>query len=180
MGKSDLKSAFPTLSHIDYKDVPTDNLEGFMKDVLKDAETLINSVPSPSASGSPPELPQKANTARSPEDTLASPYPDNEIDARHADLQSGWGKPVKVNQKDNPLGISVYKMSGHDRHGAWFARRSTHINLGFTRWKRNMQREFPESLKETGGPGSGAVRGIAADRRLEKKDVEGVGKMEGV
>lgn len=179
MTKSDLKEALPTLGQLEYNKVPTDNLKTWMKDLFEDAEHIINSIPPPPTSGSPPDPPPKANTAKTPEDTLANPFPPNDIDERNAKLQSAWGKPVKVAAKDNPLGIAVYKMSGHDGHGAWFARRSVHQNLGFTRWKKNMQREFPESMAQEGGPGAGAVRGIGADRRLEKHDVEGLGKMEG-
>lgn len=179
MTKSDLKEALPVLSHLDFNKVPTDNLEKWLKEVFGDAEHIINSIPPPPSSGSPPSPPTKANTATTPEDTLANPFPPNDIDERNSKLHSAWGKPVKVAAKDNPLGIAVYKMSGHDGHGAWFARRSVHQNLGFTRWKKNMQREFPESMAEEGGPGAGAVRGIGADRRLEKQEVKGVGKMEG-
>jgi hypothetical protein len=179
MGNSELNDALPILSKIDYSDVPKDKLAKYMKDVFKSAETIINSVPSPPASGTPPPLPSTANTAKKLEDTVYPPYPDNEIDARNADIQSAWGKHIKNPAKDNPLNITVYKMSGHDKHGAWFARRSIHQNLGFTKWKKLMQREFGESLAQIGGAGTGAIRGIAADKRLEKEDVEGVGKIEG-
>ena len=78
----------------------------------------------------------------------------------------------------NPLDVAVYKMAGHDRHGAWFARRNVVEGLGFTRFKRAMQREFPHSMTVAGGPGAGAVRGLAADTRVESREVEGVGKLE--
>lgn len=71
-------------------------------------------------------------------------------------------------------------MAGNDRHGAWFARRSVHEGLGFTKWKRAMQREFAKSLAVEGGPGEGSVRGIGADRRLERKVVDGVGQLDGM
>lgn len=74
----------------------------------------------------------------------------------------------------------MYKMAGHDRHGAWFARRSVHEGLGFGKWMRAMKREFPVSLAVEGGPGVGSVRGIGADRRVEVEEVEGVGKLEGM
>ena len=179
MTKSDLKESLPALSQLEYNKVPTDNLEKWMKDLFQDAEHIVNSIPPPPSSGSPDPPPSEANTAKSPEDTLATPFPSNDIDERSSQLQSAWGKPVKISAKENPLGIAVYKMSGHDGHGAWFARRSVHQNLGFTRWKKNMQREFAESMAQEGGPGAGAVRGIGADRRIEKKEVEGLGKMEG-
>jgi hypothetical protein len=179
MTKSELNDALPILAQIDYSAVPKDNLAKYMKDVFKSAEVIINSIPNAASSGSPPSPPASPNTAKKPEDTVCSPHPDNEIDARHADIQSAWGKPIKNPAKDNPLDITVYKMSGNDKRGAWFARRSIHQNLGFTRWKKMMQKEFATSMAQTGGPGTGAVRGIAADKRLEKEEVEGVGKLEG-
>jgi hypothetical protein len=71
-------------------------------------------------------------------------------------------------------------MAAHDRHGAWFARRSVHEGLPFDRWKLAMQGEFAESLAVTGGPGAGSIRGIGADKVLEKQVVKGLGKMEGM
>lgn len=41
-----------------------------------------------------------------------------------------------------------------------------------------MQKEFETSMAVEGGPGEGAVRGIAADRRVEQRVVEGEGKLE--
>ncbi len=90
-----------------------------------------------------------------------------------------WGKPIKLNARDNPLGLSLYKMAAHDRHGAWFARRSVHRGLPFDRWKSAMKSEFAESMGIVGGPGAGSIRGIGADRRLEKRVIEGVGVLEG-
>lgn len=93
-------------------------------------------------------------------------------------LQQSWGKPIKFNAKDNPHHVAMFKMAARDRHGAWFARRSVHEGIGFTKFRRAMQREFPESLRVEGGAGAGAVRGLAADRRLEQIDVEGLGLLE--
>ncbi len=84
-----------------------------------------------------------------------------------------------MNPKENPLGMSVYKCSGKDGKGAWFARRSVHEGLGFTKWKKGLEREFPETMKVQGGPGEGSIRGIGGERRVEYKNVEGVGKLEG-
>lgn len=94
-------------------------------------------------------------------------------------LQKQWGKPVRLNAKENPLGMSVYKLAGKDGKGAWFARRSIHEGLPFERWKKGFEREFPETMKVQGGPGEGNIRGIGGERRVEYKAVDGVGKMEG-
>lgn len=69
-------------------------------------------------------------------------------------------------------------MAGKDRHGAWFARRSVHEGMGFEKFKRAVQREFPESLAVQGAPGEGAIRGLTGDRRLERLDVEDKGRVE--
>jgi hypothetical protein len=95
-------------------------------------------------------------------------------------LQKSWGKPLKLAAKEASMGISVFKMAAHDRHGAWFARTSVHEGLGFSKWKRALMREFPESLAVQGGPGEGNVRGIGGDRRLEDIEVPGLGKLEGI
>jgi hypothetical protein len=86
---------------------------------------------------------------------------------------------VKLSPKDNPLGISVYKLGAKDGKGSWFARRSIHEGLGFEEWKRGLEREFPETMKGQSGPGQGNIRGIGAEKRVEYRRVEGSGKMEG-
>jgi len=178
MAPSDLKDALPTLSSVTYETLPS-NLGEYLQSVFHHAEIIINSIPPLPASEAPSPLPSQANLAKTPEDTLCHPYPDNQIDVRNAASQAAWGKPVKINAKENPLGIAVFKMSGHDRNGAWFARRSVHQGFGFTRWKTMMQREFEDEVAELGGPGAGAVRGITADRQIEKHEVDGVGQLEG-
>ncbi|KFY79617.1 hypothetical protein V498_08931 [Pseudogymnoascus sp. VKM F-4517 (FW-2822)] len=73
--------------------------------------------------------------------------------------------------------MSVYKLAGTDGKGAWFARRSVHCGLGFERWKRALQQEFPETMKIDGGPGVGNIRGIGGERCVECRKA-GCGKME--
>jgi len=178
MAPSELQEALPILSPIAYESLPA-NLGEYLQSVFHAAETIINSIPPPPATSSPSPLPPTANLAKTPEDTVCHPYTSNELDLRHAASQAAWGKPVKINAKENPLGIAVFKMSGHDKNGAWFARRSVHTGFGFSKWKSKMQREFGDEVAETGGPGAGAVRGITADQRIEKHEVEGVGQLEG-
>ena len=79
------------------------------------------------------------------------------------------------------MGMAVYRLAGKDGRGAWFARRSVHEGgMGFDQWKAGLQHEFPESLKVQGGPGTGNVRGIGGEKRVDRKEVEGVGCMEGL
>jgi hypothetical protein len=97
----------------------------------------------------------------------------------HEKLYKSWGKALKLGANETATGMSVYKMAGNDRHGAWFSRSSVHEGLGFAKWKRAMLREFPESLEVQGGPGEGNVRGIGGDQRLEDIKVDGVGQLQG-
>ncbi|KAF1986704.1 hypothetical protein K402DRAFT_332028 [Aulographum hederae CBS 113979] len=179
---SRLRDALQALRPKDYAEVPLDKLDSFLRDTFSQAEVVANSVPN--APGGDSFLtsslkrndgPNSATDASSMVVSSARlPPPDTSL----AELHEQWGKPLKINARDNPLGITVWKMAGHDRHGAWFARRSVHEGLGFTKWKKAMQREFPVSLRVQAGPGEGSVRGIGGDTRLERKVVEGLGKME--
>ena len=104
-----------------------------------------------------------------------SPDPPSEL----KDLQKEWGKPIKLSAKENPLGVSVHKTSGKDGKGAWFARRSVHEGLGFSRFKKGLQREFPESLEVGHGkPGEGNIRGIGGERKVEDIGVKGRGRVQ--
>lgn len=179
---AELHKALESLGPVDFSDVPVDSLDPYIRHIFEAGELICNSVPPPSG-GTDFSAAQPANStpdaASSAKEILFSearaPPPHQE----HADLQKSWGKPIKLSAKENELGISVYKMAGKDRHGAWFARRSVHEGLSFTKFKRGMQREFAESLTVQGGPGEGNVRGIGGDRRLERKKVESVkGQME--
>lgn len=177
LSMTELKDAFAGIAPIDWSDVPKDSLPSVLKANFAAAEILANSVPlGPSTDSSSERSSAKAATTAA--ETVVSPHP-TELDTRHAESQKPWGKPIKINAKDNPLNVSVYKTAGHDRRGSWFARRSVHAGLSYAKWKNAMKREFPTSLKVKAGPGSGAVRGIAGDKRLEKEAVDGVGNAEG-
>ncbi|GAB7365490.1 hypothetical protein MBLNU230_g6563t1 [Neophaeotheca triangularis] len=177
---AELHEALKTLSPIDYDDELDHNaLPSFLTETFENAELLCNSVPPPAGGKTTPEAEpacSKPNTARSTKDMQVSEARSPALDPSHEALQKSWGKPYKFGQKENPLGIALYKMAGKDRNGAWFARRSVHEGMGFDKFKRAMQREFPESLAVQGGPGEGAIRGLTGDRRLERLDVEGGGK----
>lgn len=175
---SDLTEALACLGPIDYVDVPVSDLSSFLQKAFKNAEIVVNSIPPSSSTSSDPTSESPANSAKKATDTIASGTP-TAIDERNASYHKGWGKPYNMKEKDNPLHVAVYKMSAHDKHGAWFARRSIHQGLGFEKWKHAMQKEFAESVKVQGGPGAGAIRGIGADRRVKHEVVEGVGEAAG-
>lgn len=178
---SQLQKALENLRPKDFGEVPQDDLNTFLADLFSQAELIANSVPSP-PNGTPFELSKRsrpdANGARCAADLTVSSVRRPAPSRDQEELQKAWGKPLKMSSKDNATGISVFKMAGHDRHGAWFARTSVHEGLGFTKWKRAMMREFPESLEVQGGPGEGNIRGIGGDKRLEDIVVKGVGRLE--
>lgn len=161
---ADLHRALEALAPVHWTDVPLDALPRYLTDTFTAGELLCNSVPPP-ANGEPfhaakPHHP-RPNLARSANDmhaSLARAFPPHK---HHEELQRHWGKPYKFKAEQNPHAVALYKMAGHDRHGAWFARRSVHEGLGFAQFQKAMRREFPHSLTVPGGPGAGAVRGLA-------------------
>jgi hypothetical protein len=179
---AELHEALACLRPKEYSEVPTDNLKTYLAEVLAKAELIANSVP-PAPNGTPYEFSKRTRTNPQPATNAADltisdvrrPPPDKV----HEPLQKSWGKPVKLGAKEAATGMSVFKMAGSDRHGAWFSRTGVHEGLGFAKWKRAMLREFPESLEVQGGPGEGNIRGIGGDRRLEDITVDGVGQLQG-
>ena len=180
-----LHAALRSLSPTAFSIVPLEQSETttYLENAFRDARTVIDSVPLPSPSETTPTTRPRSNTTTSNASNISeisvSSARSDPCDPNNEPLQKEWGKPVKINAKDNQLGISVYKLSGKDGKGNWFARRSVHDGLGFQRWKLAMQREFPESLQVQGGPGEGNIRGIGGERRVERKVVDGVGNVEG-
>jgi hypothetical protein len=174
-----LHDALKTLGPLNYDEAPLDDLAPFLSSAFSAAQVIVDSVPIPSASSPPTPSETRSRSASSASDISLSsartPPPEKGVEA----LQKEW-KGVKMNAKDNPLGMNVYKLGGKDGKGAWFARRSVHEGLGFSKWKRGLEREFPETMKVQGGPGEGNIRGIGGEKRVAFKDVEGVGKIEGM
>lgn len=177
-----LHNALKTLSPTPFSSVPTDHaeLKVYLRDAFHRAQALIDSVPLPP----PPDTGRsRANTTTSIASNASEISPSSARSdpprAEHAILQKEWGKPIKLTPKENPLGMTVYKLAGKDGKGAWFARRSVHEGLGFEKWKKGLQREFPKTMEVHGGPGEGNIRGIGAERRVERRVVENVGTAEG-
>ncbi len=177
-----LHSALQALGPVEFSSVPVDNLKPYLLDIFSKCDTLVESVPDPPQDAAPSarsraatvsSIASNASEMSSSSARSAPPSPE------HATLQKEWGKAIKLGAKENPLGMSVYKLSAKDGRGSWFARRSVHEGLGFSKWKRALQREFPQSTEVQGGPGEGNIRGIGGERRVERKVVPGVGTMEG-
>ncbi|KAF2219788.1 hypothetical protein BDZ85DRAFT_186335, partial [Elsinoe ampelina] len=178
---SELHEALQYLRPTDFSDVPLDNLTEYLKSHLDAGELICNSVPEPNG-GEPFESSQPLHSepdiANSSKDISVSKARAPTPHELHVKLQESWGKPVKISASTNPLDVKVYKMAAHDKFGAWFARRSVHEGISFSRMRKAMKWEFLESMAVQGGPGAGAVRGLAVDSRLEKKKVGQLGQME--
>lgn len=176
-----LHDALKTLGPIDFADTPLDKLGPFLSEAFSNGQLIVDSVPIPAPSDTPISSDNRSRASSTASNaseislsSARSPPPPSDVEA----LQKDW-KQVKLNAKENPLGMNVYKLGGKDGKGSWFARRSVHEGLGFTKWKKGLEKEFPETMKVQGGPGEGNIRGIGGERRVEYKNVEGVGKMEG-
>ncbi|KAK0113137.1 hypothetical protein ONS95_014837 [Cadophora gregata] len=175
-----LHNALKSLGPLDIADAPLDDLKPFLSDAFSKGQLLVDSVPIAVASEEiiSSEGRSRASSSASSASEISlsharSDPPPSDVEA----LQKEW-KQVKLNPKENPLGMSVYKLGGKDGKGSWFARRSVHEGLGFTKWKKGLEREFPETMKVAGGPGEGNIRGIGGERRMEYRFVDGVGKVE--
>lgn len=179
---SALHDALKTLGPTDFADVPLDDLKPFFSDALSNGQLIVDSVPIPPPSSNPDQAGRRAQSSNSSSSVSStseilsssarSPLPRSDVEA----LQKEW-KPVKLNAKDNPLDINVYKLGAKDGNGTWFARRSVHEGLGFAKWKKSLEREFSESIKVEGGPGAGSIRGIGAEKLLENESIDGAGNM---
>lgn len=124
-----------------------------------------------------------------------------DLKMRPAQPPSQLGKPVDDKTSGpNPHGIAMYKMGGKDGKGAWFARRSLHFpptsrqgengsgngnksGAWFDKWEAALRREMQVTLERAAAspgkvPGTGNVRGIGAERRVDGVEVE-VGRMDG-
>lgn len=168
---------------VEWEQVPQDDLNEFIADIFSETQTVVESIPGPA----PKESSTTGGRARSKTESAASaPEAKRALTLRQTaeaishsqDLQKEW-KEIKVNAKDNPLGINVYKLGAKDGRGAWFARRSVHEGLSFDDWKKGLSVEFSETMKVQGAPGSGNIRGIGADKRVEEKTIGDHGHLQG-
>jgi hypothetical protein len=181
-----LHAALKTLGHADFSETPLDDLKSFLSNAFSNGQLIVDSVPIPAPSDdlifagrrrSDTTSSTASGASRASEISISSARssaPPPEVEA----LQKEW-KQVKLNPKENPLGMSVYKLGARDGRGTWFARRSVHEGLGFTKWKKGLEREFPVTMKVQGGPGEGNIRGIGGEKRVECRIVDRVGKIEG-
>jgi hypothetical protein len=168
---------------VEWEQVPQDDLNEFLADIFSETQTVVESIPGPA----PKEASNSGGRARSKTESAASaPEAKRALTLRQKaeaisqaqNLQKEW-KEIKVNAKENPLGINVYKLGAKDGRGSWFARRSVHEGLSFDDWKKGLSAEFSETMKVQGAPGSGNIRGIGADKRVEDKTIGDHGQLQG-
>ncbi|KAK4455903.1 reticulocyte-binding protein 2 a [Podospora aff. communis PSN243] len=160
-------------------------LANLLKSTFSSAQVLIDSIPSDTNPLSSPAHHHhgKASAKKKPTTTRARSHTDSAVNPNQPNpfsilLQKEW-KEIKTAPKDNPLGIQVHKLSARDGNGSWFARRSVHRGVPFAKWVLGLRREFAEtSALRTGKTDSKSVRGLGAERRVERVIVEGVGTAE--
>lgn len=176
-----LHSALQALGPTPFSSVPCDENEAkeYLQEAFAKAQVIIDSVPPPPQDDSV-NTRSRAGSSGSGSSRMCTSYARADpLNPSHVPFQKEWGKAIKLSPKDNPLGISVYKMAGKDGRGAWFARRSIHEGMGFKKWKLGLQKEFPESMQVQGGPGEGNIRGIGGEEMVEKVQIKGIGDIEG-
>ncbi|KAL4984251.1 hypothetical protein BDW68DRAFT_180863 [Aspergillus falconensis] len=168
-----LQNSLQSLNATTWDAVPSDqsSLREYITDLRAKARLIIDSVPEPPPSDTKSTInniklkPSPARLGTKNESTLAS--------------QKEWSKPIvkPTPNKDNPLGIPVYKLPGTDGQGHWFGRRSVHKGLPYGVWEEKLSSEMAETLRtnrervEKGQAPDMAVRGIGAQRGLETIEV---------
>ncbi|KAK7414513.1 SNF1-interacting protein [Neonectria punicea] len=174
---------FGAMGPVDWQAVPQDEIKEFLDDIFAETQTVVESIPAPAAKAAAATTTGRARSKTESAvvigDIQRAPSQRQTAAAisQAQDIRKEW-KEVKLNQRDNPLGINVYKLSAKDGRGSWFARRSVHDGLSFDDWKKGLDMEFAETMKIQGSPGSGNIRGIGADKRAEDQTVEGAGHLQ--
>jgi len=168
------------LSPVEWASVPQDDLQSYLSDIFSDCQTIVDSIPVPAATLSSGRARAKTDSAVPLADLnmALSRRLDGEAVGHAQQLLKEW-KEVKVNAKENPLAINVYRLPAKDGKGTWFARKSVHHGITFDKWKKALEREFAETMKVQSGPGKGTIRGIGAEKRVELIDVPDTGKLQG-
>ncbi|KAK5664325.1 hypothetical protein OQA88_543 [Cercophora sp. LCS_1] len=175
---------FKSLSPLAWSTILSEPPADLLRETFGNAQLLVDSIPSP-------DSPTKTGRPRSETDSaaLSSGHTRDKGPSSHRDrantdpaitatLRKEW-KPVKISAKENTLGIDVYKLAAKDGKGSWFARRSVHA-VDFDKMVLGLKREFAEtsSVLSSGGGETKSVRGLGAEKRVERMAVEGVGVIE--
>ncbi|CAG8888175.1 unnamed protein product [Penicillium egyptiacum] len=176
-----LHEALQCLKPTSWDEVPhdPDELRDYVREIFKNSRLIAESLPDPPISDNDgyPELDDATNS--SVRQILPSSARVRETDPEITDLQKEWGKPLKIGgPKDNPLDVTVWKLSANDGGGSWFGRRSVHEGLPFSQWRKKLSTEYDETLKvnrkkiEKGQIPDKSIRGIGAEEKIETIEVK--------
>ncbi|KAJ5185234.1 hypothetical protein N7472_010074 [Penicillium cf. griseofulvum] len=156
-----------------------DELRDYVRDIFKKGRLVAESLPDPPISDNDDYPGLEATTDSSARRIIPSSARLGETDPDITDLQKEWGKPLKMGgPKDNPLDVTVWKLSANDGGGSWFGRRSVHEGIPFSRWRKKLSTEYDETLKENrkkiekGETPDKSIRGIGAEEKIETIEVK--------
>ncbi|KAJ5774378.1 hypothetical protein N7457_009274 [Penicillium paradoxum] len=177
-----LHEALQCLKPTSWEDVPQDpdELRDYMGEIFKSSRLVAESLPDPPITDNDHYPGLSYDEANPPiRRIVPSSARVGETDPEIANLQKEWGKPLKMGgPRDNPLDVTVWKLSAHDGKGSWFGRRSVHEGLPFSRWRKKMSTEYDETLKvnrekiENGETPNYSIRGIGAEDKIEDIEVK--------
>ncbi|KAJ5130904.1 uncharacterized protein N7515_006943 [Penicillium bovifimosum] len=177
-----LHEALQCLKPTSWDDVPqdADGLRSYLREMFKNGRLIAESLPDPplSESTSYPGL-EHDRSDSSTRRLIPSSSRVGETDPEVTDLQKAWGKPIKMGgPKDNPVDVTVWKLSANDGGGSWFGRRSVHEGLPFSRWRQKLSTEYDETLKvnqkklKKGQTPDNSIRGIGAEEKIETIEIK--------
>ncbi|CAI7598287.1 unnamed protein product [Penicillium glandicola] len=181
-----LHEALQCLKPTAWDEVPQDpdQLHDYVREIFKDSRLIAESLPDPPISNNNNYPGLDDPTDSSARRIVPSSARVGETDPEITNLQKEWGKPLKMGgPRDNPLDVTVWKLSANDGGGSWFGRRSVHQGLPFSRWRKKLSTEYDETLKvnrkkiEKGQTPDKSIRGIGAEEKVETievKDHDGV------
>ena len=194
-----LHEALQCLGPTTWDEVPKEQTElrDYLRDIARKARLIVDSVPEQEPQQQPP-TPEECDATQHSHDanhTPGEPYKITSSSARVStdtningtgtgtadpELQQQWGKPLKPgNSRDNPYNIPMYKMQAADGKAAWFARRSVHEGMPYSRWKEKLSDEMEWTLRmnrarlEKGQAPDRVVRGLGAAKKEEEVSVFG-------
>lgn len=176
-----LHEALQCLKPTSWDEVPQDpdELRDYVREIFKNSRLIAESLPDPPISDNDDYPGLDDTTNSSTRRIVPSSARVGKTDPEITDLQREWGKPLKMGgPKDNPLDVTVWKLSANDGGGSWFGRRSVHEGLPFLRWRKKLSTEYDETLKvnrkkiEEGQTPDKSIRGIGAEEKVETIEVK--------
>ena len=190
---SSLHEALQCLGPTTWDEVPKEQpeLRDYLRDIARKARLIVDSVPEQEQQQqSTPEECDATQHSHDTSHTPGKPYKitpspartstNSNTDTADPELQRQWGKPLKAgNSRDNPYSIPMYKMQAADGKAAWFARRSVHEGMPYSRWKERLSGEMEWTLRmnearlEKGQAPDRVVRGLGAAKKVEDVSVFG-------